>query len=741
MKKYLMTGLFTLTIGGLLTSCTHDEGYSTLVESKVAAYQEVFTSTFGKIDPNQNWGFAPVASAETTTSNARTFTRSISNPTVADISAPFNATSVASFLDSATEVNEANASQNWDGSSDFVLDFKITGTWNKIISVATSEDYNGSRYHRDICVTGTWNINDDQKIGGNGTVIVANGGKINIAQGKTLTFVNQARLVVLQGGTITGAGNIEVTNGNAAGHENYNGGTINITGDFNNNFGKFYNYGTFKSYTYTAGGQESNFYNHGIVHINNAGKRSDANDGAYYKSPNARIFNACQWYCENDMRAFIIEETSGASFIVGGELQMSGGNDGTTDPTYVALAGGAYLEAGQLSNNGTTWYGPTSNGYAVTKFGKIVYFNWAQDTHPLAWGYFANNIYVDITTSDNLPGGNGMQNETAYQKFWSIVANAQGNGNVTEIHPGNTEIIPKSEGFQLGVSGCTPGYKGDTGSITPPDVVPSIPTDNPIVKYQYKTVEHHKTVTLDETLSKRILCEDLGKIDRNDLDFNDVVFDVLIYKVTTWDRTITVRDGVQVGSVDSEVTSTSYFADIVVLAAGGTLMLNVNGKEVHEALGGHWYSTIINTTKDDAGAYSNPWDSNSPVYIGRIEGLNNPASVEVHVKYNDTESMVLTALEGMAPHKIAVPLRTPWAKERAKIDEAYKDFKKYVNESSEFWNGEKDADLIYGDLSYSRPAADEGDTITSTEAPVAEPVSDTAEGGYQEGDPVLSRKK
>ena len=58
MKKYFLTGSAMLVLGGFLASCTHDDlDYSSIVENKKAEYQEVFVNTYGRINPNQTWGF------------------------------------------------------------------------------------------------------------------------------------------------------------------------------------------------------------------------------------------------------------------------------------------------------------------------------------------------------------------------------------------------------------------------------------------------------------------------------------------------------------------------------------------------------------------------------------------------------------------------------------------------------------------------------------------------------------
>ena len=213
----------------------------------------------------------------------------------------------------------------WEYDENWVTNFKITGTWDGNIPVAASEGSSSPGSERTIVVTGTWNITVDQTVGSLGKIIIAKGGTVNVADGKKLHMVNQAQLVVLSGGKLTGDGSVEVNNGTAEGLENYNGGTIDVA-KFNNNFGKFFNYGKFLVNEYDAGATESNFYNRSLVAIDHTGN-----------TPNARIFNACQFYVANDARLRNYEGIAGSALIVGGQLMPFGSADGTSVPSYVSL--------------------------------------------------------------------------------------------------------------------------------------------------------------------------------------------------------------------------------------------------------------------------------------------------------------------------------------------------------------------------------------------------------------------
>ena len=546
MKKYLMIAFAALAV----VSCSKMDDV-TLTQGEID--QNKYDAAFKKylldgksIAPNQTWGFSADAYSS---APAFDFTRSQAAPAVAEIVAPFDEAWVTTYNETAKEPNSANVTDNYDNSwagyendytqwddatnnwaqkwverpdETFVRNFKITGTYDGAIAVVATEgltDGVANNNERTVVVTGTWNITADQRVGSKGRIIIANGGTVNVANGVTLNMVNQARLVVLSGGKLTGAGKVEVNNGNATGEENYNGGTVDIA-VFNNNFGKFYNYGEFKVNEYHGGAAESNFYNHALAAIDHFGIYDSS-------TANARIFNGCQFYVKNDARIRNYEGVQGSALIVGGQLMCSGSEDGTSTPTYVSLEGGALVQAGSLYNNGTSWNGPTSNGYAVLSIGKFDYLNWQQDA-PQTGGYFINNIYVQADDWTNAPGGNGMGGEDALAKF-ANVQNAGGNGNVTIVDKGDEEVIPADDDFVLGQAGCTPGFK-------------------------IKEKETPNTANL------RIIAEDLSATGASDFDFNDVVLDVTY------------------GSP----------AKVVLVAAGGTLPLRINGNnalEVHKLFG------------------------------------------------------------------------------------------------------------------------------------------------------------
>ena len=715
-----MMGASAVAFCTLFTSCSNEEG-ATAEQYYQAVYDQKFVETFGQPNPNQDWGFSSSAQSR--------MTRSMEGPVCPDIVKPYDETWVATYCETAKEPNSTNVADNYDNSyysrkegtyvdpyftwysefeslypqadygwdwnkavaaaqaagwehwndlfaytSDetYVLNFKITGTWDGGIGVAASEGMQTPGCERTIVVTGTWNITENQRIGSLGKIIIANGGTVNVKSGVMLNMVNQARLVVLPGGTLTGEGSIEVNNGNAEGLENYNGGVVSIK-VFNNNFGKFYNYGNFIVEEYQAGAQESNFYNHSLAVITKTGMNSE--------TPNARIYNVCQFYVKDSMRARVYEGVMGSALIVNGTLFLSSSEDATATPTYVGLAAGALVQCGYLYNNGTSWSGPTNGGYAVLDIeNEITFLNWEQDA-PQNGGYFANNLYVYAGTWANVPDGNGYHQtdpsdaynhslSIAEYKFKNIVANCVGNGNVTIVEKGTYEVIPADASFVKGQAGCTPGYK-----IKKEEIIPGDPNKRSI----------------------RIMAEDLSVEQASDFDFNDVVFDV--------------------EAEFPENTSAVTQVKVTLWAAGGTLPLRLNqddNLEVHGLLG---VSVPTMTNTHAQGRADNkqwfaaddmkdkmPWSgtvtlaNNASISKDNFEAdVNNNLFVEVFKTTSSGGSwFVLTAKRGAPACKIGCPVGTPWAKERINMNNVFTEFKNWVtNDSPANWYDSKVVKNIY----------------------------------------------
>lgn len=551
----------------------------------------------------------------------------------------------------------------------YVKKFKITGEYNKLINVLSTEQQYGDA--RTVYISGKWTLSDlgtnngqavvEQRVGGGAVIVIDNGGELVIPEGKLMTFVNQARLVVMPGGKISGGGKIEVTNGNAEGLEGYNGGTIDIA-TFNNNFGKFYNYGTFKCTNLQGGAGESNFYNHGVAHIVQSGVAESW--GGNYNTPNTRIFNACQFYCERDMRAYIIEMTGGSYFKVDGELMMSDGTDGTSVNSYVALDAGALMEVGTLWNNNCSWIGPTS-GYAVAQIGGLSYMNWTGN-EPITSGYFINNIAVSID-DPTIGTGNGQGVDTyvalrdfilnGYGSTGNVfdpigkVAAPEGNGGAVLVEKGTADMtVSASDDFVLGEAGCTPGY-------------------NPTASSRKKVKPAVWSYAFEDSRMA-------------DYDMNDVVIKV------------------SYGQIDDYTLDTSHL--MVTLCCTGAsydLTAHLNNtqlfgrQEVHAALGGT-ASMFINTGSTDASK-----NQECDYVTVTIDTPSDFQFADADFWINTPEGKVEIAKTGQDPHGVVIPADWKWPKEKICIKEAYPNFIYFArdpsNEEYAGWYKTWDSSKVY----------------------------------------------
>src|SRR5574344_330955 len=321
---------------------------------------------------------------------------------------------VSSYIDGAVELDNDNASVYGNVNKKL----KLTGTWNgKIPNLSNWGDAGRTLY-----ITGTWNVPSDQSLGNTDVIVVADGGKINIPSGVTLTSTGGGLIYVMHGGTISGAGSIVYTNGSGAAFD-YNAGTISL-GSLDVNGGTLYNVGTLTTTTLLGTTTGSTFINWGHIIVNGD-----------FNGNNSDIYNGCSMtvagkLSNNNMRigtsAYVKVKdisTYGGSFILN--------NDAFLDVT------------GDFTIGNLNIIGPVAGDYAIVQIAKI----------PSMWGsgYIANNLYVSVdafanTYTESLFEGNALNGISG-----NSAANRVGNGNATIVAKGNANMsIPSSE--------CTAGY-------------------------------------------------------------------------------------------------------------------------------------------------------------------------------------------------------------------------------------------------------------------------------------------
>ena len=209
-------------------------------------------------------------------------------------------------------------------------------------------------------------------------------------------------------------------------------------------------------------------------------------------------------------------------------------------------------------------------------------------------------------------------------------------------------------------------------------------SESETIKTGENTYEYHDVVDYG-----RIFCEDLASSKIEDLDYNDVVFDYVIWH--DYKRYRHFTNGVEDTNM-GYVYDEGYSAQIYLLAAGGTLPLTVQGVDVHNAFDNAADVTMINTRDDNSTAYGS-YATASPRYLTpvnysgaaedyRFQNISNANQIEIAVNYNNIQSNYLTAKRGSAPHKIRVAIGTPWMSERHNIADGFPSFWDWVGNES-----------------------------------------------------------
>ena len=682
MKKYLITGAIALFAGFYLTSCTHDDvGYDSLYDEKTQTFEKVFHDLYGDIDPNHDWGF-----------------KSLNSIAVA------NSRAAAAARAAGTRGENANANEWADISNKTGF-----GGWNVPPALTDGQKLRVRAYFqanpnleyrdpqlRNFFVQQVYKGGDNKNPDTSSEVVTAAGGQ-------QYTSNNMNHLTV-------GQSNVHINNfnyGDATELNVLNNGANLKTGE---NVG----YHPDKIMLMVNIDDTSCFGYHDSGSSNEAGSVNHNDRCALvsalvidtWAEANGGIGEAV--YSSEWNRSFLgfdlaIKE---GDQIWSGETQkftsgMNMGYDGLyyADNNIVDFVNGAMPEGMEdvmkdakgnplkLLVSNTNFYSgelTTLDGSVLRKdINGKVYVNMVKVNELITAGYYPVSSSAFQTW---------VKPEKSYDGYFSdwIVTLTQATkvGNTEEIetdpeeHPGE-EVIETSTG------------------------------------------DEHKLLAIG-----RVFVEDLFKASREDLDFNDAVFDAAIWQTTT-KGTINIVDGKPVFTPSSESVVTRE-AEIYLIAAGGTLPLFVGGEndEIHQLFEVS-NVTMVNTRGQYSEAFGSYVNGKTPVHKiytlntgNKGEGeitlndipvdviwttdqfsvpasLNNKTIVEYqknpetgeYVLNDDGSPVVVTNGPAKAPHIICVPGTAwpAWPTERKNIEDGYPSFKSYVGNSGvKFWNSTSD---------------------------------------------------
>jgi len=692
MKKYLMTGIAALTLGGMITSCSHDmdQYVGNATENVKKTYENAFVQTFGNPAPTQNWGFGP------TTAGSRGLTRAD-----AVVSGdPFtNYENTDSYYKDAEDVPESAVTysdflnqdrwrrEDWGGALDnnaamnsdaeILLpegehtikftggnhDFYVTGdaTLNvtdyinaarifvlpgKTFTLNMSNYINALEIY--VADRATLNYNYDKLYKQTGDAIIFNRGTINL---KKDNFELNQSAIIYNEGTINGK-NITSKPGDNNPSFFYNYGTVELTGNHQlNSCANFFNEGTFT----VAGETELTQGNSQIWWINKGTYTTGSFKTAAW---NGTMYNFCSMFVTGDAMM-----SNGQFFQMNGSYMEANRGVFNNFQFIMANGSGVNIKSGSLwGRDGADFRGK----YAWAHQGFV-----AVDDNAKAWVRLGGNskILDHKGSAFHVEGANmtfGYENVKFYSNnyYWS----GDWDNTVNQFADESTAeslAEKKSENTTWDLHNVTKVYTGDDFNkvtVTP------------------KSNDCGATWTIsgggkDEIETIRVIAEDLTINDYSkDFDFNDAVFDV------NWNKT-------------------KNKVSVKVLAAGGELTMYIGGtaagvdgvRTVNDYFAaanpnaGITAKTMINTAAGQHDQYNTfEYDLDSSEWSGTtIEGIAKSIYIRV---MKSGELITLTADQGKAASKIAVGTDYDWCDERQDIDEKFGGkFSEYVG-GAHSWN-------------------------------------------------------
>lgn len=285
----------------------------------------------------------------------------------------------------------------------------------------------------------------------------------------------------------------------------------------------------------------------------------------------------------------------------------------------------------------------------------------------------------------------------------------------------NNKALPTSSGAGktwVTLGKCNDGYFSDW-------IVSFLPAgDPPQPEYEYPVEKIDEWWMLEKG---RVFCEDLGQATREDLDYNDVVFDAYIfknhYKYTKWKQKWINGKMVEETIFEGPDEYTKYYANVEILAAGGTIPLEIQSNlegsksyQVHNMFDPvASIETMINTRDNNSSAYGS-FDVRDPVQLGTIDkhfeatlpdGSKKNYNVklfEINAPIDETavkeiQNIKITSsfgtakqieeiksIRGGVPRKFMAPIGTKWTSERKNISLAYPNFGAWVGGKAAPWD-------------------------------------------------------
>ena len=704
MKKYLMTGIAALAMGGMFTSCGPDmSSYGgNISEQVVQKYEDKFVEAFGEPAPNQTWGFG-----SSTVATTRGMTRAVDDydgykGSLQPVNVSFpsdceasnfdpDLTGIPSYEDYCKSLGNANWTPDEFAWGEVYIDkvqkIHIWGEYGKRAKLyIKAGEYDFTNETFDLCADADLYLLSGAIVTLNNTaantakfdVYIAPGAKL-IANGEN-GYRADVDAHLYNHGTIE-CTRFEVNNTSFL----YNVGALTSSGDvyIANSISRVVNDGTINAASTHVEGSgaiqnnaEWTITGNTIVNCDNGGWVNNGHwttQNYHYTAGSKNVINNCFLKVTNEFNINMSSGSSDNGFKIdsnGGveTVNFNGGKAGS-DPnsksgpykvimghkSLFKVTGTATLDGG---NKGWGFFGPADGEYAVFQAKNVVRAAGLENNQGAVT--YGGNLYVSAET--HFAQGNDGQADHYFiyeEGGFSVNTNIYASG----FQSGKPDIT-------INTTPCNPGFNVSGDDDDDDD-------DDEGGEGGGETVE-------PVTEEIRVIAEDLSVNERSDFDFNDVVFDVY------WTHTP--------GSSDNQTVK------IIVRAAGGELPIFI-GKvdekyEIHYLFGtvnsGNISTkTMMNTYRDHHYDYTCPELDMEGLWSGtNIQDIAKNIKIYVH---KSGENHELKAEQGKAPGKIAVYTDFKWCDEWDDIDgnESTEDysgydgkFSKYVSDkyAAEKWN-------------------------------------------------------
>jgi hypothetical protein len=674
MKKNLMIVGAAALVMLVTASCSRETNYydeTAVVRELSVSYQKSFEEKVGTPNASQTWGFQSQLNSRRTRSilvDDDPFTEYTNTDDFYKSEAPSTAMTYSEYMNQDKwrradwgGALDQNAAMN--GDAEILLpdgehtikftggshDFYVTG--NATLNVP---DYiNQARIY--VLPGKTFTLNMSNYINAL-EIYISAGATVNYNYDKLYNQLGDAR--IFNRGTLKlGRDNFEINQSATV----YNEGTVtgkSITskpGDGNSSF--LYNYGDIKLSGMFQLNSCANFYNEGTMSITGETELTQGtgqiwwiNKGTYTTGSfrtaawNGTMYNFCSFFVIND-----------AVMMNGQFYQMNGSymeaDRGVFDNFQFIMAN----NSGVNIKNGTKWGrdGADFRGKYDSPYQGFI----AADDNAKVWVRLGGISYIPSHKGGafHVVGANLTLGVQVMEFYNDMYLGTDWNGTSYWTPITAQELIDaKSENITIDKHNVTKIYS---------DVDFDLVTASP--KYGSCGATWTPNNGRDIKEQGRIMCEDLGTI--GDFDFNDVVFDAVIY-----------TDGT---------------TEITLLAAGGTLDLTVAGVEVHGEQGFNVGKTdniwnMVNTGEPGEKPYTNhPIEKKDPVTFTAAKKYNSLIDIPIVVRKQEGRNITeynLTAVVGQAPQKICVPIGTSWDDEYISITKAYPSFVDWVEGEDPF---------------------------------------------------------